>query len=116
MRKLLFYELVANDPRASAHYGIAQGHSFDQYWLYTDTIPTAVLLQATKNSDGSIQLSIQGLRGVVPDTANFLDFLQRGRASGLYEVSGLVLGYIARGIAQVAIPLLLELYCFKLRI
>lgn len=70
----IIYELVASDPRAGKHYGIAAGHGFDQFWLYTQQVPSAVLLQATKNKDGSVQLSIQGLRGVVPDTANFLDF------------------------------------------
>jgi hypothetical protein len=74
----IIYELVASDTRASAHYGIANGHSFDQFWLYTDIVNSAVLLQATKNTNGSIQLSIQGLSVVVENTPNFLDFFKPG--------------------------------------
>jgi len=70
----LLYELVSNNPRAQLSYSSRNGHSFDQCWLYSKVVTGTVLIQATRNKNGSIQLSIQGVRNVKPGVKNFLDF------------------------------------------
>lgn len=68
----LIYDLVEANPYAQLYYEISGGHPFDQYRLCSYVTSSRVLIQATKNRNGRVQLSIQGLSCF--GYKNFIDF------------------------------------------
>ena len=70
----LLYNLIAEHPYSHFHYGIKNGHDFDQYWLYTQAVPSSILLQATKKASGHILISLQGLRYFGLGLKNYYEF------------------------------------------
>ena len=70
----LLYNLIAEHPYSHFHYGIKNGHEFDQYWLYTQKVPSRILLQATKYRSGHVIISLQGTRYFSLNLRNYYEF------------------------------------------
>jgi len=73
----LIYTLAAIETNFDFKYSIARGHSMNQVWLYAlgkgSKGEEKILLQATQNNNGSVQLSIQGL-SMIEDIENWIDY------------------------------------------